>query len=442
LLRRPWRLALALAALPLLAVGGAWAFAEWRAAGHYRAGQLELERYHPREALGHLEVCLRAWPRSAPAHLLAARAARQAGEIDKAEQYLDEYEQLAPDKSEEVLLEWAMLRAAVGDLDPVEDYLRARLGQDPVQAALILEALTEGYLRMYRLFEAMACLDQWVQRQPDNVRALTLQGRALHRIHAYKLAAEKYSRVLERDAEQDDVRLRLADCLLEEGTFEQAARHLEELRRRQPDNPEVLVRLAFSWRGAGQVDQALRLLESVLQDRPDYGPALRGRGEVALQSGQAEEAEGWLRRGLKANPYDRQTHYLYYQCLERLGRKEEAARQKVIFERVEADILRLIEIGNRLMPARPHDPTLHAELGEILLRMGQQELAGRWLHSALRLDARHGPAHAALADYYRWRGDEPLAAQHRRLAAVAPPAPPRAPAAGRGPRPGAAQRTP
>jgi tetratricopeptide (TPR) repeat protein len=415
--RRPGLLVLALA---VLGVGGAWAFGALRAAHHYRAGRQALERYRPREALEHLEVCLGAWPRDAATRLLAARAARQAGELDRAEKYLDEHEDLAPDKADDTLLEWAMLRATLGDVDSVEEYLRSRLGRDPDQGPLIFEALTEGYLRMYRLFEALACLGQWMSRQPDNVRALYLHGRALHRIHAYKLAAEKYRRVLDLDPEQDDARLRLADCQLEEGMFAEAARNLEALRGRRPHDPEILVRLAFSWNGAGRTGEARRLLDALLRDHPDYGPALRGRGEVALQEGRPDEAEPWLRRGLKVTPHDRQTVYSYYQCLERLGRKDEAARYHVRLKRLEADVIRLIDIGNRLMPARPHDPALHAELGEIFLRIGQEDLAARWFRSALRFDPGHGPAHRGLAEHYRARGDSARAEQHRRLATPPP----------------------
>ena len=56
---------------------------------HYRAGKTALERYHAVEALGHLNACLRTWPESKDARLLAARAARRADRLDEAVAHLE-----------------------------------------------------------------------------------------------------------------------------------------------------------------------------------------------------------------------------------------------------------------------------------------------------------------------------------------------------------------
>ena len=91
---------------------------------------------------------------------------------------------------------------------------------------------------------------------------------------------------------------------------------------------------------------------------------------------------------------------------------------------------RVAEITTRQLSARPHDPALHCELGKLCLQGGQLEVGESWLLSALRQGPNYRPAHAALADYYRQRGDSERAEEHRRraeapaAASAAGPAPP------------------
>src|SRR5262249_9909490 len=196
----------------------------------------------------------------------------------------------------------------------------------------------------------------------------------------------------------------------------EAAPHLEHRRARRPGDPEVLVRLAFARNGLGDADGSLRLLDALLASHPDYPPALTARGQLALQAGQREDAERWLRRALELSPFDRQAHYLLFQCLQQQGKDEEAEQEQARLKRVEADIVRLIEISNKEMAPNPHDPALHHEVASLLMNMGHEELGVRWLHSALRQDPKYRPSHLALAEYYERTGDAAQAAEHRRLA--------------------------
>src|SRR5207245_5530305 len=128
------------------------------------------------------------------------------------------------------------------------------------------------------------------------------------------------------------------------------------------------------------------------------------------------EAEEWLRKAIAANPFDRMTHYVLQQCLEQQGKQTEAEAQKKELKRVEATIDRMLAITNQLMPKTPHDPALHHELGTILMRMGKDELALRWFHSALQENSAYRPAHESLAQYYARAGDAQQAAWHRQRA--------------------------
>ena len=77
---------------------------------------------------------------------------------------------------------------------------------------------------------------------------------------------------------------------------------------------------------------------------------------------------------------------------------------------------RIGELQSRKLAEQPLDPALHVEMATLLIRSGQTELARSWLQSALALDAKFRPAHAALADLYAKEGRTDLAEEHRKLA--------------------------
>jgi tetratricopeptide (TPR) repeat protein len=399
----------------------------WRAGGPYlwaayswRAAEASLARHRPREARRHLEPCLAAWPRSPEVHLLAARAARLAGDYGAARRHVAECQRLEGTESEASVLEWSLLRAESGDVEAVEDFLLARAKRDPAQAGPVMEALAAGYLRLYRFYDTMRCLEQCLRQDPDDLHALYLRGQAWERVHAYPKAAADYERVVAGDPDHDDARLRLANCLLKNGEAAKAVPHLEDLRRRQPENPGVVVRLAFArWHATGNVAESLALIDEVLARHPNFAPALSAKGQLAYEAERPAEAERWLRRAVAANPFDRRAHYKLQQSLEQQGKRAEADAQKKELERVEATMLRMVEIANRLMPKHPRDPRLHYELGTILTRMGHAEVGARWFHSTLRYAPDYRPAHVALAAYYERAGDAERAAWHRQKAANA-----------------------
>ncbi len=412
LLRRPWRLLVVLLALGGLALAAPhlWAWHQLRAA------RAELARYHVAAGRGHLDRCLRVWPKSASAHLLASRAARQAGDLEAADRHLRECQRLSGGPTDDITREWALLRAAAGYPDDVEEYLHGRAEVVPEEGPLIREALAAGYARLFRILDALAELEQWLRRRPDDVQALVARGDVYRKVKGYQSAAADYRRALELDAARDDARWGLAVSLLEIGRFQEALTHLEWLRPRRGDDPELLVRVARCQARLGRADEARRLLEEVVAAHPDDGAALTNLGQLLMQAGRLEEAEGLLRRAARAQPHTYSPNWALYDCLNKQHKGDAARAQLAVAERIKERAERVAEITTRQMSARPHDKALQCELGKLFLESGQPEVGEAWLLSALRLDADYRPAHAALADYYRQRGDAARAAEHRRQA--------------------------
>jgi tetratricopeptide (TPR) repeat protein len=411
------RLKLCLALLGALGIGLWLGVPHLTAWYHWRASQAAMDRYHSAEALTHLHACLSTWPNSVPTHLLASRAARRAGDFDEARRHLQECHRLENEPSPETELEEALLSAALGDLDLVEAYLESWIASHAAQAALAWEALAEGYLRVYRIQDALRCLELWLRRDPNNPQALFLRGNVARQLGSHKRALPDYQRVVELDPERTEVRRLLALCYLEAGRFDEAAAHLNLLRREQPDDPELSTRLARCQSKLGRFTAARQTLAQVLSKHPNYGMALRVRGSLALLEQHPAEAETWLCRAVAALPYDYETNWAYYRCLHERGKKTLARAQLGVAEDIKKRLERLEKIKTHDMSQRPHDPLLHAELGALLLNLGYPEVGRDWLLSALRLDPNCRAAHKALADFYAGRKEEDKAAYHRAKAA-------------------------
>ena len=399
LLRSP-HLWAAVLLLGLVVAGLVLAVPRLRAWQNYRAARADLEHYHNRQAIDHLQVCLRYWPDDPDVLLLTARAARRAGIYGDAERSLAKYQQVRG-LDEAGSFEQLLLSAELS-VDKVADACRGYVEKNHPDAPLVLEALARGYLRQYRLREARFCLDRWLEAQPENPQALYMEGQFhLDYEHAVAAGAEDFRHALRVDAEHEEARLGLAIALLEGKNFTEALEHLEYLRQRQPDNLRVQVGLAECRDGLGDAPEALRLVEQVLAEQPQFGPALALRGRLALEGGQTQEAEAWLRRAVTQNPGDHQAEYNLIVCLHQNGKDAEAQAHQQRLTQREEDLKRFNEIITKDLEQRPHDPELHYTLGRLLLRSGYRAEGLRWLHSALAQDPQYALARQALAEYYR-----------------------------------------
>jgi len=368
---------------------------------HFRAARSELQSYHNAQAIRHLRICRDVWPNDPDVLLMAARAARRARVYSDTVRLLQIYRQKYRQArgSDDAFTFEELLLSAEYRVDQAADLCWQYVEDGHADTPLLLESLTRGYLRQYRLGQARLCLDRWLRMQPDNPQALYLEGLANHDyLHARSAAIKSYRRAVELDPEHEEARLGLAVALLEDKNFAEAAEHFERLRQCQPDNASVQIGLAGCLDGLGQQAEAEQMVDAVLARQPNFAPALSLRGQFAFMSGQLAEAETWLRQALRRQPMDHRARYSLSLCLQRNGKEDEARREKRQLQQMKDDLARFNEIVTKDIAQRPTDPALHCTLGQILLRGGQREEGLRWLQSALRLDPGYAPARQALAD--------------------------------------------
>lgn len=394
------RVLLVLVLLGLVVGAGIWVYPHARAWYHRRAARIELQHYHNSQAIHHLLICRQIWPRDPEVLLLSARAARRAQVYGDAERLLRIYQEVRGRDDAHAFEQ--LLLATECRVDEFTESCWKCIEEGRLDPPLLMEALTKGYFRQYRLGQARLCLNRWKEEQPDNPQVYFLEGLLLlDYLHVAPDAVESYRRAVELDADHEEARLGLAVALLTDKHYAEAAEQFERLLRDQPDNVRVQVGLAECRESLGETEEAEKLVEDVLTRHPQMSAALSLRGQVALKRGQWKEAETYFRQALRGNPLEHRARYSLVLCLEHTGQEEEAREQRRQLHQQEEDVARFHDIVTKEIAERPNDPALHCQIGQMLLRSGQRDEGIRWLQSALRLDPNYAPARQALADSQR-----------------------------------------
>jgi tetratricopeptide (TPR) repeat protein len=420
IIRRPRRV---LAAIGLLAVAammglGGWAYIRvhyWEPRAEFCAAEAASQNRDFAKALLHLDRCLEAWPDDPASLLLAARTARRSGELDRAEQHLIDCQRvLAENPSVEVgdtRLEWALLQAQRGRLAEVENKLRTWLNEGHADSLFILETLSWELMMSGRIPEARPYLEDWLRRRPDDYEALVRRAWvAEHPPFDFPTAIDAYVRALSLEPQRDNVRLRLAELLIDQNQPKAALEHAQWLYEQRPGDTAVALCLARCHRMLGDFDAADELLAAL----PKTAQVLSERGLLAQQRDQMAQAERYLRQAATLDPHDRAINYNLSQCLTQLGKVKEAERYKQRVEHADEDIGRIGSLM-RDVTKRPHDANLRYEIGTIFLRNGYLRDGEFWFSSAVRQNPGHRPSLRALTDYYERVGNAELAERYRQV---------------------------
>lgn len=410
------RIRLIVLLVPALAVA---AYFEWpavRAELRFRAAERARKRRDFADARGHLLANLAADPTSARNHFLFARVARQSGAFDDAEEQL-ELCQKWDGASPRVALERTLLGVQQGQFTRhTEVQLRRRVEQGDSESVEILEALSAGCLASYRFPDALGYLSKWIELAPGDFQAYVWRSLAKERLTDMPGAREDAERALALAPANYSARLSLAQILMQLTEFQEAEKVFEQLAQSYPRDPVVAMGLA---QAKGKVhpegDEAARILDDLVTRFPDDSPVLLERARLALQSGEPARAEGWLRKAAESAPWEYQIQYSLLQSLRQQGKQKEA-------DQVEKTVRRLEEASDRLnkfhemLKKEPYNLSNHCAIAQILLDVGNQKEAVRWLQTALKIDPRQPLANRLMADYYDKIGEPRKAARYREAA--------------------------
>jgi tetratricopeptide (TPR) repeat protein len=380
-----------------------WAWGWYRARQEWQDAQRALRRHDLPAAAAALERYLRRRPDDVTAWFLAGRTARRMERFAEAERALERCQGLGG-VTDATRLEWDLLRVQQGDLGEIDARLRMTVGPDHPDAGIVLECLARGYIRGQQLRDAIQACALWQSRDPEDPGPWLWRGRILERLGRSDEAQQAEQRAVDLAPEDPEARLALGNVLLQHWHAGDAAGQFRFVLDRSPDSLDALVGLAECHIARGEAAAALPLLDRVLTTNPSSPAALFLRGQAALELDDRAAAETWLRRAVKGAPDNPQSLYLLIQCLRGRGRDDEAAELDRQLAQLRKDLARLGDLV-REVARKPDDAATRGEAGALALKIGRREEGLNWLLSALRARGDHGPAKAALADYYREHGD-------------------------------------
>ena len=383
-----------------------------------REARASLSRHDYDAARASLLRSLEVHPKSAETHLLLAQLDRRANRYLDAAKHLDACQRFGG-PADAIELERGLGLIQNGVYNAELDVLCGKhLAKPDADQYVILEALSQGLTKTYRLKEALVCLDQMLFLQPDSAYALRRRAWIYSQIDRHDRAEADYRRALEIDGEDSVARLGLAQILLNyTKNGGEAAEHFERLWTTRKD-ATVAMGLARSWRLAGRRDDARHLLDNWMSEHPGDALARSERGQLAFEEGATEEAIGLLRRALAQAPYLFDAYYALYLCLTRQGKTVEAKECQQQMEQARAEAKKakeeMAQLTRRLQHT-PDDADLRCQIAKMFLRYGEEE-GVRWLLLNVQNQPNHRPSHLALADYYDNQGDKVRSSEHRRLA--------------------------
>jgi predicted Zn-dependent protease len=253
-------------------------------------GRLELARHNPEKALRLLEQGIRLWPDNPMARYLAAQAAEQLGDFERAESEYREAYRSDPAYTDAGLQLAALLasRGLPGDAaDLANAYTTANIDDPKGWEAMIEYALASkrgekarSTLARYQNIpelrsDATAFAARYLLRvgRPDDARKAIVTSRA-------NLAAVENIETLRA----------WCDVLVAQQRAGVALERLEEMLERSPDRIEISALRARTLYAAGRSGEARKVYESLLKHHPANLESLVGLAEIESDQGRAERA--------------------------------------------------------------------------------------------------------------------------------------------------------
>jgi predicted Zn-dependent protease len=260
--------------------------------------------------------------------------------------------------------------------------------------------------------ELRPALLELVEKYPDDYQSHHLAGIVAVRFKQTQVAEPRLRRSLELAPDDSQIRLDLADMLLQIGNNDEALELLEAGATGGANSPHYLHSLAEAQLRSGDARRASLTLLDATQRFPDSEPNWLSLGKAQLQLGEYAPAEASLRTAIALNPDNKPNWIALSQALA-FQRKTEAAAQ------VREELKRL---GDGTEATDSFDSVFSASLRRFacssfrsLAVVYQRHLDGvrakHWLDRARQIDPTDVLTLAYLTSYYRNTGEFAAAAE-------------------------------
>jgi len=402
-----------LVVLPIvILVSWQWVYVTWQ----LRIARSALQQGDVDSALEVLQRAEQFQPERAELLYLLGRSYRRAGQIEQVLDYVDRAARRGWPE-EELRHQRYLTLVQIGRFQEAESYLKEilRTGCSDELAEEVYEAQAKGYLKTFRLSDAVLCLNHWIEWRPNSVQPRVWLADVWERCDRWQAAREEYQAILQIHPEHHETRRRLAVNLLKLNKVRSALKEFETCLEENANDVEALIGVAGCQRRLANVNEADRRFHELLR----YSLTADQRAQVLVELGQmaidAKDLPGaieLLTRAREIDPEHALAHSSLATAYLRTGDVEQAVKHREQGEIIRKRFARLTEITHQLSSV-PGDADLRWEAGMILMKQGLNEEGAAWMATALTFDPQHNKTHQSLADYYTEIGDHGSAEYHR-----------------------------
>ena len=231
---------------------------------------------------------------------------------------------------------------------------------------------------------AVGHLAAWGDLDPSDGRPYRLIGLIYREMDQPKPAIPAYREALRRTLQPgvaEEVRLELAECLTAQSEYVEALEVLGGAGSTGADDPRAVAARAECLWGLRRGAEAGELLDAALARGPAEADLLRLRARIHLADQKPEPAAELLERVVRDHPHDHASRYQLSLAYEGLGRSADAAEQRKLVEKTQAELKRLTDLVHEAGD-KPWDGSLRRRAAELCRGLGRPDLAAAWQRAA------------------------------------------------------------
>lgn len=337
-------------------------------AAHVGLGQVSLLKQDFGRAIESAEAVLQLDPKNLPARVIKVNGLLNSGSITLARREVEKYLAEAPDQVD-LRFQVALVNFMEKKYPESEAIFRSLRGRFPDDLRLLF-GLAETLVATNRGPEALALLKAESKAKPQ-VNALRMAtGNVALRVGDLQTAEQEYRHLLEGDAKNLELYLRLGETQRLMKRTQDALQTLRKGQALQPNNAMVNLQLALTLDAAGMQRESLPLYENIVKNQPDNAIALNNLAYMMAEEGRdLDLALTYAQRARQQRP----------------GNLDIADTLGWVYLRKQLNDS-AVNIYREILPKAPNNPLYHFHLGMALFQKGDTTGARRSLQTALSLN--------------------------------------------------------
>ena len=287
-----------------------------------------------------------------------------------------------------------------------------------MDSSLELISQARQHYQANQLQQAQYLYEQVLQRQPQQLEALSVLGMLAYRRGELGQAYRYYQQLVTLQPNNADVHNNLGIILKKQGEIDQAITYYQRALTIKPNSPEYHHNLGKALAAKEEVTKATQHFRRAIALRADYGKAYVSLGELLQQQGEISQAITYLEKALTFKPNSFKLHNDIAEILKKQGNWEAAIthmHQAVEINPESAELRnnlgtnlmhqgKLAEAKEQFLTAISLKPGLgeaYINLGNVLTKQGEITTALHYLNQALRLNPNSAECHNQLGIAYK-----------------------------------------